>query len=321
MGFSPVLLFVYNRIDHVKQTIEALSANSLSNDTDLIIYSDAAKKDEDIPKVDEVRRYIQEELKGFRSIKYVLREQNYGLTRNIIEGVSNVVSEYGRVIVLEDDIVVGPHFLRYMNEALEKYENEKTVFEISAYVEPIDSEGLDDSFFIRKTYCWGWATWADRWKKYERNPYKTYKSFNLKEIHDFNMDGMGSEWDLVIYNLTGTVSSWAVFWSTTVYQNKGLVLVPQKSLIRNIGCDGSGTNYTIAVKNNEFDHISGDYEVKTYPDTIIESEVGRKRVVECLKKQRPDILRRIWRNQILLFIEMMKWYFRGFLMHQNITEK
>jgi len=79
-----------------------------------------------------------------------------------------LLNEYGKIIVLEDDLLTSPYFLKFMNEALEYYKNEKKVWHISGWNYPINNEGLDDVFFWRTMNCWGWATWADRWQYFEK---------------------------------------------------------------------------------------------------------------------------------------------------------
>ncbi len=116
-----------------------------------------------------VREYVAG-IKGFKSLTVHHRPHNYGLAKSIMEGVTDVISEYGSVIVLEDDIVTVPGFLRFMNDALERYRHEPKVWHISGWNYPIDPEGLDDAFFWRTMNCWGWATWADRWTHFEKIP-------------------------------------------------------------------------------------------------------------------------------------------------------
>ena len=129
-NLAPILLFVFARLDHTKRTIEALAANELALKSDLIIYSDAARSEEEKKSVNQVREFLNS-VKGFRSITVVERNKNYGLARNIIEGVTDVCNRYGRVIVLEDDLVTSPHFLSFMNSALDKYETDQRVWHIS----------------------------------------------------------------------------------------------------------------------------------------------------------------------------------------------
>lgn len=148
---SPVCLFVFNRLDHVRRTVEALLDNPESIDTDLIVFADAARRPEEASRVEEVRSYVRS-ITGFRSLRVVERAQNFGLARSIIDGVTQVVNEHGTVIVLEDDIVSSPHFLRYMNEALALYSGEPRVASIHAYIYPI--EGLPETFFLKGADCW-----------------------------------------------------------------------------------------------------------------------------------------------------------------------
>lgn len=302
---APVILFVYNRVDHVERVVDSLKRNVWADKTELIIYSDAPKRNEDIIKVEQVRKYIKG-IDGFSKTTIVCREYNYGLTANIESGVTEVIRKYERVIVLEDDIETGKHFLKYMNTALEKYKDCEEVYEISAYVEPIDSRGLTDSFFVRRADCWGWATWQHKWDVFERNPKKLIRSFSRKEIWDFNLDGTSYEWKQVIDNLTGRTKSWAVFWNASIYKKRGLTLLPKTSLVNNIGCDGSGTNYVTVEDIKESTNI--DFDVKYFPDVCIEDINARKKIVRYLKSRRPNILKRIWRYYILTGVDLMRWW-------------
>lgn len=160
--YSPVIIFVYNRLNHTKQTIEALAQNKLAAETDIIIYSDGPKTAIVETKVDELRKYLKK-ITGFKSITINERKENLGLAKSIVAGVSEVISQHGKVIVLEDDIVTSPFFLTFMNKALDHFENVERVWHISGWNYPIDSSDLDDVFFWRAMNCWGWATWADRW--------------------------------------------------------------------------------------------------------------------------------------------------------------
>ena len=109
MTLAPILLFVYNRPLHVRRSIESLLANELAKESELYIFSDAAKDEMAQPNVNEVRQFIHS-IKGFKEIHYVERTENWGLARNIIDGVTTLVNQYGRVIVLEDDLIVAPYF-------------------------------------------------------------------------------------------------------------------------------------------------------------------------------------------------------------------
>lgn len=133
---SPIVLFAYNRINHIQQVIKALLRNEYASDSDLIIYSDASKNDNTVQEVQCVRQYLST-VSGFKSVKVIERLENFGLAKNIIDGVTSVINQYGKVIVLEDDLVVSPYFLKYMNEALDFYEKEEQVISIHGYIYPV----------------------------------------------------------------------------------------------------------------------------------------------------------------------------------------
>ncbi|WP_217496505.1 glycosyltransferase [Providencia heimbachae] len=173
-NLAPVVLFVYARPSHTQRTVDALLLNPDALSTDLIVYSDGARNDSDTEAVNQVRN-IFKGINGFNSIKLIERKKNYGLAQNIIDGVTEVCNEYGKVIVLEDDIVTSPSFLNFMNAALNKYEKEKKVWHISGWNYPLKNvEKLPDAFFWRTMNCWGWATWDDRWKYFEKKTKKNH---------------------------------------------------------------------------------------------------------------------------------------------------
>ena len=241
LDLAPIVIFVYNRPDHTKQTVEALQKNELAIDSELFIYSDAAKNETAEQKVNEVRQYIKN-IDGFKRVTIIEREKNWGLANSIIDGVTKIVNEYGKIIVLEDDLVTSPYFLKFMNEALEMYKDEDKIWEVGGYVYPIDYEFNKDFFFAPYTTSWGWATWSDRWKYFERDSEKLISIFNTEKIKKFNLDNSDNIWDQVIANAEGRLYTWAVFWYAVVFLNNGLTVYPKKSIVQNIGHDGSGDN-------------------------------------------------------------------------------
>ncbi len=241
MNLASIVLFVYNRPWHTRQTVEALRENELASESKLFIFSDGPKNKEAKEKVQEVRNYIRT-IKGFKQVTIIEREKNWGLADNIIDGVTKVINEYNRIIVLEDDIVTSPYFLIYMNKALEFYEKEKKVWHISGWNYPIDPAGLPDTFLWRVMNCWGWATWADRWKYFEKDTNKLTASFSEEAIFRFNVDGHENFWSQVLQNVQGKINTWAIFWYATIFLNNGLCLNPSLSYTRNIGHDGSGVH-------------------------------------------------------------------------------
>lgn len=241
MDLAPIVLFIFNRPWHTKQTIETLQKNILASESDLFVFSDGPKTVADKPKVQEVRDYIKS-IDGFKNLSIVERDRNLGLAGSIITGVTEVLNNYEKVIVVEDDLICSPYFLSYMNQALSRYKNIDKVMHISAYMYPIDSTGLKETFFFRPASCWGWGTWARAWKHLEYDIHKLISRFDNVLIHKFNMDGTFNFWHQMELNRDGRINSWAIRWYASVFLNNGLCLHPSRSLVNNIGFDGTGVH-------------------------------------------------------------------------------
>lgn len=241
-NLSPVLLFVFNRPQHTRRTLAALEKNEFARDSILYIYSDGPRTADDIPMVNKVRAIIREPL-HFKEIVFIERKSNYGLAKNIIEGVSEVIQRHGKAIVFEDDLESAPHALRYFNEALSLYEKEEKVMHISGYMYPVeDPSKLTESFFFRAISSWGWATWDGAWKHFDPDIHALTKDFNKEKIKRFSIEGKENFWKQVKLYKAGKINSWAIRWYLSVFNQDGLSLYPRKSLIQNIGMDGSGTH-------------------------------------------------------------------------------
>jgi hypothetical protein len=240
-NLAPIVLFVYNRPEHTRRTVEALQKNDLALDSDLFVYSDNARDEKVQEDVDAVRAYIKT-ITGFKKVTIIEQEKNKGLANSIIDGVTEIVNMYGKVIVLEDDLVTSPYFLKFMNDALDYYENEKKVWHISGWNYPIDTDGLDDVFLWRGMNCWGWATWRDRWQYFEKDLDKIIATFDQKAIKKFNVCNGTGFWDQIIANKMKKNDTWAIFWYATIFKQGGLCLNPAKTFVDNIGIDDSGHN-------------------------------------------------------------------------------
>jgi hypothetical protein len=280
MDYAPVVFFTYNRLKHMCRVIDALSADELASDTDLICYSDGFKNEIDELEVQKVRATLRG-ITGFKSITVIERDCNWGLADNIIDGVTTVVNNYGKIIVLEDDIVPGSFFLRYMNNSLNRYAEDKQVMHISAYMAPVDPGGLPESFFLRVSSCWGWGTWARAWRYFSRDARLLIETFTLEDIHSFNLNNSFNYWDQILANHHGTIKTWAVFWYASIFLAKGFCLYPRSSLVRNIGHDGSGTH---CQKNTVLQDEHYCYSILGYPLKIIENTLATERYKKYLMK-------------------------------------
>jgi glycosyltransferase involved in cell wall biosynthesis len=244
MNLAPIIIFCYNRLDHLKKTVEALQKNELADESDLFVFSDGYKREKDKQKVLDVRDYIHS-VSGFKKVTIIEREKNRGLANSVIAGVTEIINQYGKVIVVEDDLVTSPVFLKYMNECLDLYEKDQRIFSISGYAPPIKipTEYQYKQYLIVRPCSWGWATWKDRWQlvDWEVSDFSSFIRSKL-ERKKFNLAGK----DLTIMllkQMTGKINSWAVRWTYSCYKQGKYCVYPVESYIFNAGTDGSGTHF------------------------------------------------------------------------------
>lgn len=240
--YAPVALFAYNRPLHLKRTIESLQVNREAAKTDLHVFADGSRNDSDKVAVEAVRQYIRT-ITGFRSINVVEREYNFGLAKSIILGVSNICELAGRVIVLEDDLVVAPYFLKYMNDGLERYAKDERVASILGFSLPLAAI-LPETYFVRGSDCYGWATWKRAWDLFEEDGQKLLDELKHKKLSEvLDMHGALDFTQMLKDQIDGNNNSWAIRWHVSMFLRNMLTLTPNKSLVINIGTDSSGTNF------------------------------------------------------------------------------
>lgn len=241
MKLAPVLLFVYNRPQHTRQLLESLLANKEAAESELFIYSDGPKDENDRAAVDEVRRYVRQ-IEGFAAVRLTERKQNQGLASNIIDGVTTVAGQYGRVIVLEDDLRVSPYFLKFMNDALETYRDEPRVGHIQA-CDYTRSPILPDTFLIKWTGSWGWATWDRAWKLFNPDGAELLRQLEERKLtKTFDFNGKYGYTRMLRKQVEGKNNSWAIRWNASLFLKDVLSLNVGKALVQNNGFDGTGTH-------------------------------------------------------------------------------
>lgn len=248
---SPIIVFAYNRPDHLKRTLDALAKNELAKESTLYIYCDGPKSDasaEQLAQIQKVRE-VSQSARGYKEVHVQCSEKNKGLANSIIGGVSEIVEQYGRVIVLEDDLLTSPYFLTYMNRALELYADEDRVMHVSAYMWP-HRGSLPDTFFCDIPNSWGWATWSRAWKYFRNDSDFLYHMFEHR-WEEFNKLGGDFLQKQLVDNYNGRISTWYIKWYSMILLRNGLTLYPGTSLIGHIGMDGSGTNCSSSSSFNE----------------------------------------------------------------------
>ncbi|AVM52854.1 glycosyl transferase family 2 [Bacteroides zoogleoformans] len=239
--YAPILLFTYNRPAHTRQLIKSLLTNEEAARSRLFVYSDAARNTADQAAVDEVRRYLHT-LAGFRSVEVIEHTENQGLAANVIAGVTEQVNRHGRVIVLEDDLMVSPCFLRFMNDALCAYEDEPRVGHIQA-CDFTQDPSLPATFLIKWTGSWGWATWKRAWQHFNPDGKALLKQLEDRGLtRTFDFDGTYGFTRMLRRQTEGKNNSWAIRWNASLFLADILSLNTGRSLVQNKGFDGSGTH-------------------------------------------------------------------------------
>lgn len=296
-NLAPIALFVYNRPHHTQQAIEALQKNTLAAESDLYIFSDGAKPDSE-EKVTEVRALLKN-ITGFNAVTVIEREKNYGLANSVIDGVNKLTGEYGRVIVLEDDVICSKYLLNYFNEALNRYQDKEEVMHIGAFMYPINPKNLPETFFVKFITSQAWATWNRAWKYFEPDIDKLISQFDEQKKYTFQLEGCMNFWKQIEDFKKGRNSSWAIRWYASVFLRGGLGLQTPQSLIDNIGHDGSGVH---SEKSNMFAVEVNHNPVTFFTDDFSENKEARERVKYFLKHRKGNLLKRgvrFLRNHIL----------------------
>jgi GT2 family glycosyltransferase len=250
---APIIIFAYNRPEHLRKTLDYLVENYLYRKSNIYVFVD---------------RHPDGHLTASPALKnadnVIYRDVHYGLSENIIEGVTEVINKYGKAIIVEDDLITSPYFLTYMNNCLDAFENRKYIMSISGYCPPINIKSKDSIFLSHRPGSWGWATWQDRWENFIPN----YTHIDREFKKHFNQGGN----DLSItYRkaASGLIDSWLIRWAFSHALYQKYAIYPVKSLVKNIGLDGSGEH----CRNKRVHKFDVDINEKFNP--VINKEVER----------------------------------------------
>ncbi|MBC6110607.1 glycosyltransferase [Pedobacter fastidiosus] len=290
-NLAPIALFVYNRPQHTSRTIKFLQQNELAADSRLYIFSDGAKTPQDEEKVAEVRSIINK-IDGFKTVKIIERKENSGLANSVIAGVTQLINDYGQVIVFEDDLVTSPHTLTYFNDSLNRYREEEKVMHIGAYMYPLKADNLPQAFFYRAATSWGWATWARAWKNFEPNIDTLINQFDKKKKSAFSIDNSMNFWKQMQEFKKGKNNSWAIRWYASIFLKGGLTLNPSQSLVNNIGHDGTGVHSGI---NDIYNVIINPKPITQFPDVVKENPEAYQTIKSFLANRKGNLASRIKR--------------------------
>ncbi len=283
---NPVAIFAFNRPWHLNKTLESLKNSKLATETEVTIFIDGPRFERERRKVLNVESIANSYGSFFKRLLVITKKKNTGCASSLLNGVTQMLQKHESVIVLEDDIIVGKNFLTYMNMALNLYKEQKDIFHINGFNYSLDTSNIINSkikcFLLRSMFCWGWATWRDRWIPMIEDPLCTdaFHLINTVKKADrkrFNLDGVSDWWAQVEANAFGKLDTWAIFWFAFIFNNNGLCLTPCESLTYNIGMDGSGEH---CEKLSEIRaKLENDQEISIFPEEIIE-DLGMLRLLK-----------------------------------------
>ncbi len=259
---APVIVFAYNRADKIKSCIDSLLMCDGHGETEVFVYSDGAKGEDDNEAVGQVRKCLDSYKKehSFKSLSVIKRGENQGLAGNVISGVSEVMKRYGRAIVLEDDLTVTADFLDFMNEALDFYEDDEDIWSVTGFSEPIgDFAGYEhDVYYSYRASSYGWGTWSDRWESVDWDM-KRYDEVISDRTLRKNFERGGRDMTRILKDQrVGLVDSWAIRWCLSQSLQDKYTVYPVRSFIFNSGYDGSGTNAPKPIDMNGNPHSYGE---------------------------------------------------------------
>lgn len=243
MNYSPIVIFVYNRVYHLDILLNSLKKNDIFKKSKVIVFSDGPKNEIDKKKILKVRELLKKKL-IYKNSEIIENNVNLGLSRNIIYGLNKIFQIYNKAIVLEDDLEVSPFFLNYMNDSLNLYANSENVASISGYMYPIEPKKFSNNyFFLKLIESWGWGTWKRAWNIFEKNGSRLKKKIDIRQlINEFNFSSGVSYYKMLENNINGLNDSWAIRWYASTFLKDMYTLFPRKSYVKNIGIDNSGEN-------------------------------------------------------------------------------
>lgn len=284
---APVVIFCYNRPQHLRRTVKALQENSLATTSDLIVYADGPRLPGDFDKVAEIRNYLQT-IDGFASVTIYSSEINKGLANSVIAGVTQILEIHESVIVMEDDMECTTDFLDYMNQALITYSSRNDIFSVSGYgpVLELPEDYPHDIYLVPRASSWGWGTWRDRWMKADWQVSDFMNIRKDKTLRKKLTKGGEDLWPMLFKQQTDVISSWAVRWTWSQTKNNAYGLYLVQSKIKNIGIDGSGENFSKETRayDNKLWEGRVIFEKDIQPDPDVMRIFRQKYRLSCIRK-------------------------------------
>lgn len=268
---APIVLFTYRRPEHTERMLASLLDNPEAHESRLFVYSDGPRSERDVALVRATREVVKS--CPLRNVSLIERERNWGLANNVIDGVTRACADFGRAIVLEDDLVVSHTFLEYMNRALDRYADDKRVYHVSGYMFPLDLRADADVVFLPFISSYGWATWARAWRAFDPSASAYNRLVNNPSLkRRFDLDGNYRFFAMLEAFSQGKVDSWAIRWYLSVFTADGLAVFPARSLVENRGF-GEGATHHAGERSRQFAAVATPFRPRKYDDPAIDRAV------------------------------------------------
>lgn len=313
MSTAPIIVFAYKRPEHFRAMLATLAANEPAAESKLYIFCDGPKpdaSDHDRAAIAEVRS-IAHGVHGFASVSVIAAGTNKGLARSVIDGVTQVVHEHGRAIIVEEDVVLSPHFLRFMNQALDAYAADARVAAIGAWNYFAPEEQIQRNFFLRYPDSQAWATWKRAWDRFEPDGKALLDLLERSgRLKAFDCDGrVGIYSEMLRAQVEGRIDSWAIRWTASCIASGGLCYYPRVSLLRNKGIGQGGTHETGHDHNAELPIAAEPVHVERIDPVESQEALGlwARYAQEHFMGQNASLKTRIWRK---LPPEIRQWWAR-----------
>lgn len=239
---APIALFIYNRPDHLRETLKSLLSCTGFAESPIFVFGDGPRSPMDEKPVESARSAARE-LLGDRAT-YAFSDANKGLSASVLAGVGRVLAEHDSTIVVEDDLRLAPEFLTFMNAALARYADEQRVYQVSGYAfEAPEIAAKGEAVLLPFISTWGWGTWRRAWRHMDPAATGWEDLGHDRQLrHRFNLDGVYDYASMLEGQMTGRRDSWGVRWYWSVFRRDGLVIYPPRTLVSNEGFDGSGSH-------------------------------------------------------------------------------
>lgn len=289
LTYSPIAVFAFNRPRHFARTLLSLIDNFEFNKSKIFIFLDGPKRTIDYENQEKILRYMKS--LNLSNIKLVHRSVNLGLSKNIITGVNEVLSEHDSIIVVEDDLVLSPFFLKYMNEGLKIFKDTNDVASVHGYIYP-KTKFQNDIFFIKGADCWGWGTWKRAWDLLELNGEFLFSELKKRKLlNEFNFGHSGPFIRMLKNQIKGKNDSWAVRWYASMFLQNKYTLYPRVSLVQNIGLDGSGTHSS---RSSAMNVPLADAPINVRDMDVVEYPEDRAQFASFFRKQKYSNIQNIF---------------------------